>query len=306
MNIVEKLSSLRPTPLPRGRELEDPAGYGWKRKSKWVAGSPVRRQDVATTETTRIVCPRCNSRVALDPLTCDVCGFPFICDVTPVDRVQQARRTASWRTILGIAALVFALSNAVFVAAGSEQYAGTTTNVISALAYDASSGIPINGPDIFVGRTQLTLDLLKERAPDYYFRLRQGVASIDLITEEMVNPDNGKHVSLEGIGALSNPDTGRVQVMYGTAFPSGVDELTDGDVFTYAGVLVHELRHIELHHAGEAPGGWQEEVLCEQAAYGAEQAMQAPGSILARYEMYLRDPTAERYQGWYDWYKQFK
>jgi hypothetical protein len=223
----------------------------------------------------------------------------------PLDRARIERRTTAWRTVLAVGVLLFWLSNAVFTAAGSDTYQGKSSAVVAHLVPDTTSGIPISGPASFTRRTQLALGLLKQRAPQFYYRLTQGVTAIDFLDHALFDEHTGKQISLEGIGALSTPDTGRVQVLVSTAFPSGLDELNDGDVYTYAGILVHELRHIELHKASSAPGGWEEEVLCEQAAYAAEVAMDAPGSILTRYQMYLHNPHAKQFQPWYDWYKQF-
>jgi hypothetical protein len=291
MTILEKLAALRPAPLPKGREFERPPA--------WEGVAPVAAP-------TLIRCPRCDNHVALEPQTCERCGFPFICDTAPVDSARVQRRTTTWRTVLAIGVLIFWLTNVAFVAAGSEAYQGLTSGVVANLTADTSSGIPISGPESFVKRTQLALGLLKSRAPQFYYRMQQGVTRIDFLSSDLIDEQSGQRISLEGIGAVSTPSTGRVQVLVTTAFPSGLGELNDGDVFTYAGVLVHELRHIELHNSGSAPGGWEEEVLCEEAAYAAVKAMDAPGMILTRYELYLRNPHAKEFQSWYDWYNQFE
>jgi hypothetical protein len=243
--------------------------------------------------------------VAVEPQVCDHCGFPFVCDVTPVDTARLQRRTTTWRTVLAVGVLMFWLTSAGIVASGSDQYTGVTSGVALSLKADDSSGIPIQGSSAFVGRTMLALALLKSRAPEYYYRMQQSVTSIDFLGEALVDEQTGKRITLEGIGALATPSTGRVQVLLSTAFPSGLQELTDHDVFSYAGILIHELRHIELHRSGDAPGGWQEEVRCEEAAYAALKQMDAPGALLANYELYLSNPQAKRYQDWYDWYNQF-
>jgi hypothetical protein len=175
--------------------------------------------------------------------------------------------------------------------------------VISSLKPATDSGIPVTGPEAFIQRTQLALGLLQQRAPDFYLRMRAAVTSIDYLDQYYLEAED-HNISLEGIGAVSTPATGQVQVLLNTAFPSGIDEYWDYDVFSYAGVLVHELRHIELHAMGTSTGGWQEEAECERAAYDAVKQMDAPGAILARYELYLAEPTSRRYQKWYDWYRQ--
>ncbi len=292
--------------MPKGREFERPPRFvGAKPASNTDTSRHHDESGEAGFAPTIILCPRCSNHAALDPLICEHCGFPFICDTAPIDRARVARATTTWRTLLAIGALLFWLTNAVFVASGSEGYQGNTSSVALSLQADALSGIPISGPSAFITRTQLALDLLHRRAPDYYYRVQQSVTSIDYLGEALVNPETGKRITLEGIGALSTPSTGQVQVLLSTAFPSGLSELTDHDVFSYAGVLIHELRHIELHRSGDAPGGWQEEVRCEEAAYAALKKMDAPGALLAQYRMYLDNPQARRYQGWYDWYDQF-
>jgi hypothetical protein len=313
MNIVERLTAWRPAPLPKGREFERPPAWkenvavGARRASPETGGDSTTTGDarVAPTTSTSIICPRCNNRAELEPQVCGRCGFPFVCDTAPVDQARIARRTTTWRTILAAGALLFWLTSAGIVVSGSEAYQGLSSNVAIGLSTTLDSGIPVTGPQAFIARTNMALDLLHKRAPDYYYRMQQSVTSIDYLGEALIDERTGKRITLEGIGALSTPSTGQVQVLVTTAFPSGLGELTDADVFSYAGVLIHELRHIELHRSGDAPGGWQEEVRCEEAAYAALLKMEAPGSILANYQMYLRNPHAERYQQWYDWYDQF-
>jgi hypothetical protein len=296
LEVITRLWRRQP-PLPRNREFESPASVARFRESQAAHERPAPGE--------RVLCPRCSRHAALEPLTCEHCGFPFICDTAPVDLARVRRRNISWRTLLGAGALIFWLTNVVLVAAGSETYQGDTIKVVATLSPDTQSGIPISGPDGFVKRTQLALDLLRQRAPDYYYRMGQSVTSIDFLGQNYLEGE-GARISLEGIGAVATPSTGQVQVLVNTAFPSGFDGLTDGDLFSYTGVLIHELRHIELYRIGESPGGWEEEVLCEQAAYAALQQMDAPGAVLARYQLYLSDPQARRYQNWYKWYDQFE
>ncbi len=193
----------------------------------------------------------------------------------------------------------------MFIHSGSAAYHGQTAVVASQLAPDTDSGIEISGPDIFVMRTQLALGLLELRAPDYYFRLTDHIESIEFLAPTYLKTAEGRTISLEGIGAVAEVNTGNVMVLYSTAFPRGMEQLTDYCVFSYAGVLIHEMRHIELHASGIAPGGWREEEMCEQAAYSALKKMDAPGGVLVRYDMYLHDPQDARYQQWYDWYNQW-
>jgi hypothetical protein len=250
-------------------------------------------------------CPRCSHPVPVGDYTCANCGFPMVCDLTPVDSPRLRARGISWRLLLGLAGILFWLVHAVFLHSGSAAYHGQTAMVAAQLTPDADSGIPITGPDSFVLRTELALGLLKQRAPDYYFRLVDNIESIEFLAPSFLKSAEGKTISLEGIGAMAEVNTGNVMVLYNTAFPRGVDQLTDYCIFSYAGVLIHEMRHIELHRSAVAPGGWREEEMCEQAAYSALKKMNAPGGVLVRYDMYLHDPQAPRYQQWYDWYKQW-
>jgi hypothetical protein len=201
---------------------------------------------------------------------------------------------------------MFLLTSGVFLNTGYDEYNGFTTGVVANLMPARDSGVELIGPANFIARTELTLGLLKLRAPDFYWRICDSVTSIEYLAPSYMETPEGQRISLEGIGALAEPATGRVLVLYSTAFPSGPAQLYDRDAFSYAGVLVHELRHIELHAMGIDPGGWQEEVLCEQAGYAALKLAQAPDGVLLRYEIYLENPQAKRYQGWYDWYKQWE
>ncbi|MBN2083336.1 hypothetical protein JW859_14155 [bacterium] len=253
-----------------------------------------------------IVCPRCRQRVPVAGGTCPACGFPFICDVGEIETPAQIRRGQIWRVLLGLAAIIFLLTSGVFMQTGYDEYQGLTTAAVASTPPATDSGIPIDGPPLFVSRTELALGLLKLRAPDFYWRMQDSVTSIEYLGPAWLEGPEGRRISLENIGALAEPATGRVRVLYTTVFPSGMADLWDRDAFSYAGVLVHELRHIELHAMGRAPGGWEEEVLCEQAAYAALQQAQAPPAVLLRYEIYLDDPQARRYQHWYDWYQQWE
>jgi hypothetical protein len=252
-------------------------------------------------------CPLCQQFAGEAELVCPQCGFPFTCDLTPVDTLPRRAVQASWRIALAIASFIFAVTSGVFYRSGSQEYQGFTQDVVTRLSPASVAGeVAVEGPPAFVFRTQLALALLKQRAPDTYWRIEDSAAGIEFLAASYLETDAGKKAPLDNIGALAEPATGRIMVMATTAFPSGTGELWDRDVFTYAGVLVHELRHLELHAMGGAPGGWQEEALCEQAAYETLSHMQAPPGLLARYESYLADPQARRYQGWYNWYKNWE
>lgn len=253
----------------------------------------------------QVICPKCEDATGLEDYICEHCGFPLLCDIAPHDDQQDQGVKLQWRIILGVVAIVFWLTNGVFVHQGYNAYHGLTATVVARLTSGNESAIPISGPPPFVLRTKLALDLLKQRSPSFYFRVQQRVTAIDYLGPSYLETEGGKRISLERIGAVSTPSTGQVQVLYSTAFPRGVGEITDYDIFSYAGVLVHELRHIELHDSGQSPGGWEEEVICEEAAYECLKFMGAPGGVLVRYNLYLQDPHAKRYQHWYDWYKQW-
>jgi hypothetical protein len=270
------------------------------------AGLSVPRLAALAQETAVIACPRCRQHVPVSSGVCPACGFPFVCDTADYDTPALRLRSGTWRVLLGLAAIIFLLTSGVFLYTGYDEYHGLTTAVIANLTPVTDSGITIDGPGNFVTRTQLTLSLLKLRAPDFYWRIQDNVTSIEYLAPSYLETEEGRRISLEGIGALAEPATGHVRVLYSTAFPSGPSELWDRDVFSYAGVLVHEMRHIELHAMGRAPGGWQEEVLCERAGYAALKLAQAPPGVLLQYEIYLENPRAKRYQPWYDWYKQWE
>ncbi|HES57976.1 MAG TPA: hypothetical protein ENO21_00940, partial [Firmicutes bacterium] len=123
-------------------------------------------QPTATGPAAAVRCPRCHQPVEIGEYACPECGFPMVCDLTPVDSPRLRLRGASWRVLLGVAALLFWLVNAVFIYSGSGAYHGDTTVVVSTLTPDTDSGIEISGPEMFVLRTQLALGLLELRAPD--------------------------------------------------------------------------------------------------------------------------------------------
>jgi hypothetical protein len=242
-----------------------------------------------------------------DDLVCAQCGFPFTCDLTPVNTPLRQAALAAWRSVLAVCALIFVLTSAVFYHSGYQEYQGLTQDVVTRLdPASVASEVVVTGPEAFTVRTQLALALLKSRAPDAYWRLEDSAAGIEFLSASYLNAGDGRKAPLERIGALAEPATGRIMVLPTTAFPSGTGELWDRDVYIYAGVLLHELRHLELHNMGRAPGGWQEEALCEQSAYETLLQMQAPPALLARYEAYLANPHAGRYQGWYNWYKNWE
>jgi hypothetical protein len=297
-------------------EAGKPAGRLLRWLRRGFAGAGAKRGIEVESYSTRrapgvdggasVVCPSCEAVTDLAGYTCSECGFPFICDISPTARPRPAQRWRELRQYLGVAAAVLWLLASTLLTQSNDEFNGLTTKVISQVAPALDSGITITGPQQVVERTQLALGLLKQRAPDYYFRLRQSVKEISYMNKSYLEGPQGRKVQLEGIGSVSTPEQRLVQVLYVTAFPGGTDELTDRDTFIYAGILVHELRHIELHYMGAAPGGWREEVLCEEAAYDALKHMDAPGGVLLRYEMYFRDPLAKPYQRWYKWYDQWK
>jgi len=284
------------------------------------SGKPIEYEQLPRSDETRALypgesapasellsCPRCLQEVPLLRTACQYCGLPFICDTAPLKVPGRAAAPALplWRSILGLATLIFMLTNALSVAGSTSEYAGQTTKVIPSLSAPADNRIQIEGPQAFVARTENALSLLEKRAPDFHLRMQRSVERIGYMEKPVLYNAEGRRISMEGIGAVSHPAQRSVEVLLSTAFPSGIDEYWDFDVFSYAGVLVHELRHIELHEEGSSPGGVEEEVLCEEAAYAAMQQAGAPGGVLARYELYLSNPHAGRYQRWYDWYKQW-
>lgn len=281
-----------------------PAGALAKQGIEVESYAPRRTAGADAGET--VVCPACEARTALSRYACGECGFPLICDITPTAPARPAQRWRALRQYMGVIAAILWLLGSTLLTQSNEEFNGYTATVINQLAPAADSGIALSGPPQVVERTQLALGLLKQRAPDYYYRICHSVKEIAYLSKSYLEGPEGRKIQLEGIGALATPQRRLVQVLYVTAFPSGTDQLYDRDAFLYAGVLVHELRHIELHYMGTAPGGWQEEVLCEEAAYDALKHMGAPGGVLMRYELYFRDPLARRYRRWYKWYDQWK
>jgi hypothetical protein len=250
-------------------------------------------------------CPACRQRAPVDAPVCPHCGFPFSCDLTPISGLAYSARLALWRSLLGLGAIVFLLTSGLFYHTGYEEFYGYTGSVVATLEPALDSGIALSGPQIFIERSELALGLLRKRAPDAYWRMQDQVTTIEYLSAAYLETPAGRKITLEGIGALAEPATGRIRVIAATAFPSGVAELYDRDVYIYAGVLIHELRHIELHNMDLAPGGWQEEVLCETAAYNVLKQMEAPQAVLLRYEIYLENPLHRRYRKWYEWYEQW-
>ena len=253
-----------------------------------------------------ITCPSCEERISLKAYACSECGFPLVCDISPMDTPVRRGLRISWRVLLGIAVFIFWLTNSLLVHGSYNRYNGLTIEATGHLTPLSDSGVAIGGPAPFVFRTQMALALIERRAPAHFLRIQNHVTSIDFLAPSYLETPEGRRISLERIGALATPSSGKVQVLYNVAFPRGTGDLMDYDVFSYAGVLIHELRHIELHKFGQAPGGWQEEVLCEEAAYEMLKGIGAPGRILGRYELYLDDPLHSSYQHWYDWYEQWE
>jgi hypothetical protein len=206
--------------------------------------------------------------------------------------------------VLAVMAVVMLLSTGGLYRDGVSEYQGYTFSLVSSLQPAKDSGIPIGGSAAFTDRTELALGLIKQRTPGFYWRLQENVAQIDYLSAERLNSPAGRQLRMEGIGAISTPLHRTVSVLPITAFPDG-GEANDRALFTYAATLVHELRHIELHWSGQAPGGWEEEVLCEQAALAFLEQAEAPPALITDKQLYLSDPLAPRYQHWYDWYKQF-
>ncbi len=298
------------SPLPLEYE-NPPARSGppwWRRALHWLLfreepeAARARRISLSGE---RMACPQCESLQGTAQNVCANCGYPFVCALDQrFEEVRQEKRLRGrerWRLVLGLVTLIFVLTNGILVAGSSAKYDGHDTSVIASIR-PAPTSVEIIGPDLFVNRTRLTLGLLQARAPAYYHRIEKEVATIEYLPAHVLAQDNGETLNLEGIGALAMPEQRRVMVLVDTAFPSGMDELWDRDVFIYAGILVHELRHIELHYNGVKLETVAEEIACEEAAYDALKAAQAPGGVLARYDLYFANPNAKRYQRWYDWY----
>lgn len=251
-----------------------------------------------------IYCPQCSEYAPIEGPACPHCGFPFSCDLREPARAGRAARMEAWRIILALCAVVMLLTTGGIYQEGVNDYQGYSFKLMTTLQPATDSGIPITGGEAFQARTELALGLIKQRAPEFYWRIQEQVAVIEYFSPQRLNSPLGRQIRMEGIGAIATPATREVAVLPTTAFPDG-SEANDRALYNYAATLVHELRHIELHWAGQSPGGWQEEVLCEQAALAFLEIAEAPRALIAEKQAYLADPQAKRYQHWYDWYKQF-
>ncbi|MCH7473026.1 NAD(+) synthase, partial [bacterium] len=97
----------------------------------------------------RIICPACKEAAGVDELVCPHCGFPFSCDITPLDSKHLKTRRELWRYILGLTALIFWLTSAVVL--GLHDYfrktghqkavvglsGGVDSSLVAAVAVDA-------------------------------------------------------------------------------------------------------------------------------------------------------------------------
>jgi hypothetical protein len=220
----------------------------------------------------------------------------------------RERRVRKLRPLLFFLLAAFLLADLLyyFVQTYANDYFGFTNKAVRTLSPMAdASPIVLRGPDDFRLRTRLALAMLSKRAPSYWARVKGIVADVDELPERKTVTLDGQRLNIEVVGALSQWPERDVYVRRSTAFNDG-RALYDRDVFIYASTLVHEAHHLELARDRMAPGGVEEEVLCEKEALRSLQMMGAPQELIDEKLEYLANPTAARYRKWYDWYKQFK
>ena len=140
-------------------------------------------------------------------------------------------------------------------------------------------GVAIEGSADFIARVEAALDMLKDRAPEWYAYAVSG-------------PEKFKEVP-ESQGAGT----------WGTTF-----HITRGHAFAeplawLAGVLVHDACHINLHVAGESyADSFYEERLCLQIQIEALEAMNLRGRDNQDMMAYLRDLLENIENPEYQWW----
>jgi hypothetical protein len=243
-------------------------------------------------------CPFCQRTVLVRNLICSRCGFPFYWELhgeppsPPVQRVPLFTRFA-----LVTALFAFIIYFTVGTVTRQEGY--TTVAVEKVIASGLiQPPMPVNGDVDFQKRTQLALSLLRQRAPSFYDRLVSVVNAIDYVPKGMPTK------SWRSVAAFAEPEKGYVYVRIPAVYSSGFGELYDRDVFYYASVLIHEMRHLELARVGLNVGGLAEEVECEQTVYDALTRMDAPKPLLIELEQFLNNPNHPRYKQWLQFYKE--
>jgi hypothetical protein len=250
------------------------------------------------TEPFLMRCPNCQRTVIVRDMMCPRCGFPFyweLADAPPV--IHEHPLSIFTRVGLVAAMLAFIM---YFTVGSVTQQEGYTTVAIKQLV---AAGlpvvpIPVTGDKDFQMRTQLALALLKQRAPSYYSRFLNEVKGIDYV------PKGIPTKSWRAVAAFTDDVTKRVYVRIPAVYSSGFGELFDRDVFYYASVLVHEMRHLELARVGLSVGGLAEEYECEETAYAALKRMDAPKPLLIELQRFLDNPGDQRYKQWLQFYKE--
>jgi hypothetical protein len=243
-------------------------------------------------------CPYCQRTVLVRDLICPRCGFPFyweLADVPPP--IREHPLSIFTRAALMAAMLAFII---YFTVGSVTQQEGYTTVAIKQLIELglAQVPIPVVGDQDFQTRTQLALALLHQRAPSYYDRFMRDVKGITYV------PKGNPTKSWRSIAAFTDSETKIVFVRIPAVYSSGFGELFDRDVFYYASVLVHEMRHLELARVGLNVGGLAEERECEETVYDALKRMDAPKPLLIELERFLNNPDDPRYKQWLLFYKE--
>ncbi len=245
-----------------------------------------------------IRCPYCKRTALVRNLICSRCGFPFYWELSDAPHLPPVQRVPLFSRFALVTALVaFIIYFTVGTVTLQEGY--TTVAIEQVIATGLTTlPLPVSGDENFQKRTQLAISLLHQRAPSFYGRLVDEVKAIYYVPKGMP----GK--SWRSIAAFTDPQTGYVFIRIPAVYSSGFGELYDRDVFYYASVLVHEMRHLELARVGLNIGGLAEEVECEQTVYDALKRMDAPKPMLFELEHFLNNPNHPRYKQWLQFYKE--
>lgn len=145
-------------------------------------------------------------------------------------------------------------------------------------------GIAIEGPEAFVIRVEAALDLLQNRAPNWYAYVISGLDKVK------VNPAGSGH------GVYVRGRT------YGLPLSRLIREEWHGDSATiwFASALVHEACHVHLYEAGLPHSGLEGERACLQMQIESLQALNPGDQHLFGFPVLLQNIENREYQWWHD------